>query len=353
MKQHRSRADAPPTGPPPHPTGYATVSKPPRRVRVSLEELRSLLSGALLARGCDANSAEYVADHYLLAELSKKPTHGLAKFLKELPHVTDREGSPKIARDAGAMVLVDGRRELGPVAARFACDLVSDRAARHGVALVAMKNIQRYGTLGPFARRIAGKRLVGIVANGCEPAMIADGASRPVLGSNPLAMAFPTGDAPIVLDMATSSTPLSAILVSSISGSPLPAGCFLDKDGEFTRSPQDVAGVTPFDGHKGFGLALAIGILAGPLTTGAMGWSVSSHYDLGYLFLAIDPGVFQPTGDFERESRDLIRQLKASARGGHSVRIPGERSRELADGEEQSLDIYESIYEELREQGTR
>jgi uncharacterized oxidoreductase len=95
------------------------------------------------------------------------------------------------------------------------------------------------------------------------------------LGTNPICIAVPGTDpsAPFVLDMATSKVAVGKLRVAAAKGEELPDGYALDGHGNPTRDPgviwADPGGcVLPFGGHKGFGLGLAVDILAGALTGG-------------------------------------------------------------------------------------
>ena len=109
-------------------------------------------------------------------------------------------------------------------------------------------------------------------------------------------------------------------------GQPLPEGVGFDAGGNPTCDARAVAqdgGVTPFGGHKGYGLSLAIqalGLLAGAaLPRGDV-------QDYGFLFITIDPAMMLP--DFPAQMAELIARIKATPRqpGVEEIRIPSERA---------------------------
>jgi LDH2 family malate/lactate/ureidoglycolate dehydrogenase len=111
-------------------------------------------------------------------------------------------------------------------------------------------------------------------------------------------------------------------------GHPLPEGVGFDADGQPTldaRAVEQGGGVSPFGGHKGYGLSFAIqalGLLAGAaLPRGDV-------QDYGFLFIAIDPAVMLPDGDFEAQFSELVARVKATPRqaGVEEIRIPSERA---------------------------
>src|SRR6185312_9491224 len=95
---------------------------------------------------------------------------------------------------------------------------------------------------------------------------------------NPIAFAIPAGkESPVILDIATSVSSFGNIRQHATSGTPLEPGWVVhSKTGEPILDPKKVAeGVLlPIGGHKGSGLALMIGLLAGVLNGAAFGRDV-------------------------------------------------------------------------------
>ena len=90
----------------------------------------------------------------------------------------------------------------------------------------------------------------------------------PILGTNPLAIGIPTAtDRPLVVDLATSSLAFGAVWQARRRGGSLPEGAAVDSEGRPTCDPAAAVtgALTAFGGHKGFGLSLCVGLLAGPL----------------------------------------------------------------------------------------
>ena len=98
------------------------------------------------------------------------------------------------------------------------------------------------------------------------------GGTEPLLGTNPIAVAIPAGDEPpVILDIATSIASNGAIRTHQLEGRPMPEGWVQTrKDGAPITDPSRINEGTylPMAGHKGYGLSLVIGLLAGPLPRG-------------------------------------------------------------------------------------
>jgi LDH2 family malate/lactate/ureidoglycolate dehydrogenase len=163
----------------------------------------------------------------------------------------------------------------------------------------------------------------------------------------------------VLLDFAVTHSFLSRMGAFARGGIPLPDGYGVDADGVPTTDPAKVlagGAVTPISGHKGFGLALCIALLSGPLVGAdvgpALGRSVyggdlTSSGEIaddwldrleedrygprgskGHLVIAIDPGIF---GDPETFTVGVVAYLdlvKSSrkAPGVEEILVPGERS---------------------------
>src|SRR5712691_13023331 len=86
------------------------------------------------------------------------------------------------------------------------------------------------------------------------------GGTRPVLGTNPIAVALPGADGPLVLDMGTSAFMATELQLRARLGQPLPEGAAIDRDGQPTSDAEAAreGALLPFGGHKGFGLGLIV-----------------------------------------------------------------------------------------------
>jgi LDH2 family malate/lactate/ureidoglycolate dehydrogenase len=126
--------------------------------------------------------------------------------------------------------------------------------------------------------------------------------------------------------MSTSTVAVNKLRVHQRNRWPLPQGWVTDGQGQALTDP-DVAldqierrpdgGVTPLGGlasmgsHKGYGLALAVQVLAGVLAgaTFAPLRRAEDHDDIGHFSMAIDPTLFRGDGGFEADLRAVVDTL--------------------------------------------
>jgi L-2-hydroxycarboxylate dehydrogenase (NAD+) len=139
-------------------------------------------------------------------------------------------------------------------------------ADEYGIGMVSADNCFHYLWGGGYVIDAAKK---GYIAYTCCTSMLAEvvpfTGKFPTLGTNPHSWAFPTMDAvgfPICVDFATSTVAMGRVQQFVREGKQLPPGTGVDKDGNPTTDPNQIAALLPFGGHKGYGLALIDELIA-------------------------------------------------------------------------------------------
>src|SRR5439155_15608087 len=224
---------------------------------------------------------------------------------------------------------------LGQVVAGRAMRLAIEIARRSGLAAVSVANSNHYGAAAFYPMMAAAEGMIGIATtNGGGKNMAAFGGAEPVVGNSPFAFAAPARDEPpIVLDMATGVVAQGKIVVAAMRGERIPLGWGLTAEGEATDDPTRATIVLPL-GAKGYGLALMMDVLSGPLrgavmsvrTTPFDGHGVSRPPNAGHFFLALDVAQFTDLEAFRDEVDEATRAIRASRtqRGVERVYLPGE-----------------------------
>ena len=111
----------------------------------------------------------------------------------------------------------------------------------------------------------------------------------------------------------------------------------IDRQGRPLTDPNraDEGFLLPIGGHKGYGLALIVGLLAGTLQGASMGKQVVdfnkdhvTQTNTGQAILVIDLKAFGEPNFFKAAVDQLVRDLRASERlpGVERVWLPGEQS---------------------------
>jgi L-2-hydroxycarboxylate dehydrogenase (NAD+) len=319
------------------------------RLRLSVAEARELAEGALVGIGYAHDEARIIADHVIDAALCGYEYSGLAKILNvpESEHFRLPRRPMQVLRETEISLAFDGGNNVGMLALFHAAQASIDKAATHGIALVSVTDAWMSGRSAYYVEMIAKAGLVAIHTAASSRLVAPPGGTRPILGTNPIAIAMPSSHGPIVLDMGTSAYMMTELMLRERLGESLPEGVALDPEGEPTTDPARarLGALLPFGGYKGFGLALmvqALGVLAGA--------GSDAESDYGYLFIAFRPDLLGPVERFQHRVAHLIEKVKATPRQNNvaEIRIPSERafrSRErlLREGLEIDRPVFEAL----------
>ena len=298
-------------------------------MKVKISELKLLMLNSLKYLKLSSKQNECIVNHFLNAELSGKTTHGVGKFCWEKQFFKERKGNPFIEIDKKTVLLVDANKEIGPLAAQYVINLLIKRVKKYNIALIGMKNSQRYGSLDTWASKLANNGLIGIIMNTSEPLVPHPDATLGVLGTNPMGIGIPTNKYPIIVDMATSEEPMGLTWQMMRENKKLPDNIFYNDDGKYTTDPKLATSVKVFGGYKGFNISLLIQILS----TSFLGLPniVKDKYDIGYVFIAINPSVFISMDEFTKNTTKITRTIKSSEKNivNKKIFIPGEHAEEI------------------------
>jgi LDH2 family malate/lactate/ureidoglycolate dehydrogenase len=302
--------------------------------------VHDLVRSSLQAVGA-ADSADAMADAITEAHLRGVDTHGLRRLRPYIARIrsggVDGNSQPQVS-SKNALILVDGRNGIGHHIATLAARAVSEAARQFGIAIALVRNSNHFGFAGYYATLIAAQKQLGIVTSNGQVCVAPEGAKRPLLSNNPLAIAAPLRDPDrfLELDLATSVTSRANIVEAAGSGSPMPAGWAQDADGNPTRLPgAALAGsLLAFGGNKGFALLVALEALTGVLCGGAFADQVSSKEaapgapeGTAHTLIAIDLELALRASSYADRLEELVGRLLALPRNAaaDAIRYPGER----------------------------
>jgi LDH2 family malate/lactate/ureidoglycolate dehydrogenase len=302
------------------------------------EELHRFIREILTTYDARAADAAAVADGLVWANLRGVDGHGVSRLPRYLKIIErgeiDPMAQPKLILDRAATFLIDGSHGFGAVAAMQAAALAVERAKKVGVCFGLVRDTSHTGAIGRYAQWMAQRGCAAIVM-GAGPALMAyHGARVASMATSPIAIALPSGDGPIVLDMATSTISNGKILQARQTGAALPPDTVLSAEGEPTTDPKRGEILLPLGGPKGSGLALMFELLtsvlaASPIQARALGPEKRSRHVNNAAMLAVDIAGFRPLADFASDADTLAALLKALPRqaGFDEIMLPGERSR--------------------------
>lgn len=292
--------------------------------------------------GLSRANAESAATALATADEFGASTHGvklLPGYLRRLRAGGSRpQGQPRVIREGAAWALVDGDSALGALVGVFAMSTAISKAKSSGIAYVGVQNSGHFGAAGYYALLAAQDGLIGISVANDTPSVVAPGAQRAVIGTNPFAYAIPAArHPPILLDMATSTVAGGKVYQARMRGQAIPNNWIVGLDGLPTTDAglyPEKAALVPAGGYKGFGLALLVETLAGLLSGAAVTFGVGSWMVIdadqptghGAAFVAIDPAVFGPRALFLERVDKLIDEIHVTPPipGVERIIVPGD-----------------------------
>jgi LDH2 family malate/lactate/ureidoglycolate dehydrogenase len=304
-------------------------------------DLEIFISDAFVALGVPPADAQLVAGLMVQADLLGYDTHGSFRLRQYVNRLRDG-GNNATARvhtvvDKESIAIVDGDNGLGHLAMRQAAQLAIDKAKSSGLGWVGVRNGNHAGPLSLYVNKIMEANMIGIGgAVGSANHVAPFGGLDLLLGTNPLAIAIPAGKSPpFVLDMATTTSSAGKIKVLAQRGESMPEGWMVDREGNPLTDPkrQDEGLLLPIGGAKGYGLAMAIGLLAGTLNGAVFGKDVvnftketKTPTNTGQFIVAISIEAFGDLDQFKATVDTIFAEMQDSTAlpGYDPVRIPGQ-----------------------------
>lgn len=313
----------------------------PDAAAIPAAELRMFVAHALGARGVPEADAAQVAALMVEADIFGYSTHGVFRLRQYLARLAGGGCNPTpaitVAQETAATAVIDGDNGLGHLAMAAARDLAVDKARTAGIGWVGVRRGNHAGPLALYVRPQAEAGMLGMAAAvGSANHVPPHGGTDLLLGTNPIAFSAPAiGDDPFVFDMATTVAAMGKIKTFLQQGKLMPEGWMVGRDGQPLTDPARASEgfLLPIGGPKGFGLSVAIGLMAGVLNGAAFGADVvdftsdtTSPTNTGQFVVAINPAAFGMGEGFAEAAARVFAQMRASpALPGHDpVRLPGD-----------------------------
>lgn len=303
------------------------------------DRLAGFAAGVLTAAGVPGTDAELVADSLVRADLWGHQSHGVLRlgwYVNRLRSgVMTARTDPEAVVDAGAIAVLDGHDGVGQVLAAHAAREAIERAGKHGIGAVAVRNSNHFGTAAYFTRMAPPRGCLGFLATNASPAMAPWGGREKAVGSNPWSMAAPLGGGrQMVMDISNTAVARGKIYLARNRGEPIPPDWAMTAAGEPTTDPAEaIAGViAPMAAHKGYAISVMMDVLSGVLTGSGFGTAVTGPYQsehrsgCGHFYLALDIAAFLPLPEFTARMDKLVDELKSNppAPGTAEIFYPGE-----------------------------
>ena len=301
------------------------------------------------AAGSSEKEALLTAEHLVGANLAGHDSHGVGMIPRYVNSLLagelqlNREVS--LASDSGTVLTLDAKHGMGSSVAFQAMEIAVERARRHGVCVVGLKNAHHIGRVGHWAEQAIAAGFASVhFTNVLSPHMmvVPYGGAQARYLTNPFTVGIPRpGADPILLDYATSAIAYGKVRVAYNSRKKVPPGCLIDARGQPTDDPAvlfepeggRLGALSPFAGHKGYALAMVCELLGGALigapTARPENLKVEHAIWNNMLTIVFDPKRLGGGESFEREARAFIEWVESAPLSGviDSILMPGDPER--------------------------
>lgn len=320
--------------------------------------IESFMYDVFVGLGVPPDDARICTDVLIAADLRGIESHGVGRLKYYYDRIKAGIQSTKteieIVKETETTALLDGHHGMGHVIAYRSMRMAMDKARRHGLGAVAVRNSTHFGIAGYYALMAAQEGMMGFTVTNARPSIAPTFSVEPMLGTNPIAFAAPSdGPHPFCFDAATSIIQRGKVEVAARAEKPLPEGVVIDSTGKPLTDPDrtladldtGAAALLPLGGareelagYKGYGLATMVEILSASLCGGMflkdlLGRATDGSrrpFMLGHFFMAIDVAHFIPLEESRRITGNIMRALQAArkAPGAERIYVAGEKEYE-------------------------
>jgi LDH2 family malate/lactate/ureidoglycolate dehydrogenase len=307
---------------------------------VAAGELERLAREALARNGVPEVVAADVARILVLGDLFGIHTHGVQRVPEYLSRVRaagiDPTAEIVVRRLAPGVTSTEGGNGLGPAVGMRTLRSTMECARETGVGVGFARGSNHFGAVMPYSFLAAEEGFASIICSNATTTMAPWGGREARVGNSPFAIGAPCpGGEPIILDVALSVVARAKIRAAANKGEQIPDSWATDGAGLPTTDPHAALEgfLQPIGGHKGYGLAVMVDMLAGVLSgasflTNVSSWSThpGAAQGLGHFFVLIDT---RRLGDSEwlaarvTEFAEILRSTPP-ADPAQPVRVPGE-----------------------------
>jgi len=308
-----------------------------QHMRTAYDDVKRHICDLLERRGVPPPGSTAITEILLEAEGRGYPAQGVSR-VKEICRLLDSGIlSPIPSWDTvetcpSARVFI-AQGALGHPVALAAIDTATTLAKLHGIGCVGVRGTGHIGYLTYYAERAANAGMLCVVSTVSPPAVVLPGSNRVILGTNPVAFAFPTREGVFCADFSTAEVSRGVVISRAERSLPFDHDVGVDFRGKPTNDPADIlsGGILPLgNGLKGVLINVLFGILAGPFIGGVPNHAVidTRHTDAqpnkGDWFMCFDIERFCNRETFEQDTGNFLCEMRSMWPNFH---VPGNFSR--------------------------
>lgn len=331
-------------------------------MRVSYDTMYNEFVRVLLKRGFTKERAELSAKLYADASRDGVYTHGLNRFPKFMTSIdkgcVDIQADPVCRESYGCFERYDGQMGPGNLNAYTCMKRTIELAKKHTIGCVALSNTNHWMRPGNYGLMAVEENCIGILWTNTVPNMPPWGGRDARLGNNPVVLAVPHGDTPVLVDVAMSMFSYGKLESYAREGKELPVDGGYNKDQQITKDAAEILEThqcIPIGYWKGSGLSLALDLIAACLAGGRTSRMVGElpvETELSQVFIAIDMDSLPDKEELMKKIDDTLQDMKTSTpvTEDRPVYFPGENMMKTrAENMEKGIPVDEGIWQKVLE----
>ena len=313
-------------------------------VNWSYEELNRFCQDVFESFGFTKEESGIITDVLLTADLYGFESHGMQRMVRY--HKGIEKGTihpneqPEIVFETPVSAVVDGHNGMGQLISLFAMNKAIEKAKKTGIGIVSVRNSNHFGIAGYYTKMACDQGLLGMSCTNSEAIMVPTFGKQAMLGSNPIAVSMPAEPYPFFFDCSTTVVTRGKLEMYNKSGTPLPDGWALDKNGHASNDAPDVlanivskggGGIMPLGGceevsgsHKGYGYGMICELFSSILSLGVTSDQCCTFSDktgICHGFMAIDPAIFGDPEKIKQHFSDYLEAVRESPKADGKDRI--------------------------------
>ena len=313
-------------------------------VNWSYEELNRFCQDVFESFGFTKEESGIITDVLLTADLYGFESHGMQRMVRyhkgiEKGTIHPKE-QPEIVFETPVSAVVDGHNGMGQLISLFAMNKAIEKAKKTGIGIVSVRNSNHFGIAGYYTKMACDQGLLGMSCTNSEAIMVPTFGKQAMLGSNPIAVSMPAEPYPFFFDCSTTVVTRGKLEMYNKSGTPLPDGWALDKNGHASNDAPDVlanivskggGGIMPLGGceevsgsHEGYGYGMICELFSSILSLGVTSDQCCTFSDktgICHGFMAIDPAIFGDPEKIKQHFSDYLEAVRESPKADGKDRI--------------------------------
>ena len=173
----------------------------------SYDTLHRLCMEAFQKFGFTEAEADIIQDVLLTADLYGIESHGMQRMVRYHKCIEkgmiDVHAKPEVVFETPISAVIDAHEAMGQLVSHRAMEMAIEKAKTTGVGIVSVRNSNHYGIAGYYAKMACKEGLMGFSCTNSEAIMVPTFARKAMLGSNPIACAFPAEPYDFFFDAST------------------------------------------------------------------------------------------------------------------------------------------------------